>query len=261
MVIAIITVLAAILLPTLVKAKEAGKKANCISNQRQLQLCWLMYAGDYGDTFVPNDSIDTIGAGYDGEATNSWCGGQAEIDTNTIGITSGLLFPYNRSFGIYHCPADISQVVENGVLLPILRNRSYNMSQSVNGNGFMIDPDSGYPVDAIQPCFSKLSAITNPPPSRLFVFIDENELTLQDAQFGYPIPPLGYPYWWDMPSNRHDQGANLSFVDGHVEYWHWKVPMLGNNTFPQWVPQAQIPDYLRVGAAMRMLNYFNGQAN
>jgi prepilin-type processing-associated H-X9-DG protein len=36
----------------------------------------------------------------------------------------------------------------------------------------------------------------------------------------------GWPEWWDMPSNRHEQGADLSFADGHVEYWHWRAPMV-----------------------------------
>ena len=68
----------------------------------------------------------------------------------------------------------------------------------------------------------------------------------------------GYGYWWDMPSNRHNQGANLSFADGHVERWHWVVPMISSSfvdgqLFAQWVPPAQMPDYTRVGNAMRII--------
>ena len=63
--------------------------------------------------------------------------------------------------------------------------------------------------------------ITKPSPARLFVFLDENEGTLSDDQFGYPMPNDIGRYWWDMPSNRHNQGADFSFADGHVEHWHW----------------------------------------
>jgi len=106
--------------------------------------------------------------------------------------------------------------------------------------------------------FPQILGITNPQPSQLFVFIDENELTLSDDQFGYPSPNDGWiGYWWDMPSNRHNQGANLSFADGHVERWRWTWPMLytsgysGDQPNPQAVPPQQWNDYTRVGRAMR----------
>jgi prepilin-type processing-associated H-X9-DG protein len=153
----------------------------------------------------------------------------------------------------------MSTIVDaNGNPLPQARTRSYNMSQSVDGLGLSLDPGTGAPVDVYQPCFMKFSQITNPQPSRLFVFIDENEDTLADDQFGYPMPNYDYGEWWDMPSNRHDQGANLSFADGHVEHWNWLVPMVyssgysDNGPNPQPVPAAQMPDYIRVGNDMRM---------
>jgi prepilin-type processing-associated H-X9-DG protein/prepilin-type N-terminal cleavage/methylation domain-containing protein len=257
-VIAIIALLAALLLPSLAKAKEQGKKINCISNLRQLQVCWHLYSDDYAGTLAPNDDI-SLGVGNGGNMINmdqtSWCEGQARFDTNTLNIQAGLLFPYNRSTAIYHCPSDVSTVVDQaGNPLPILRTRSYNMSQSVNGLGQLPDPnDNNIPVDVIQPCFAKWTDIRSPTPSQTFVFLDENENSLWDAQFGYPMPNYDPGVWWDMPSNRHDQGANFSFADGHVEYWHWRVPMLF--TLPpggvgQQVPLNQSYDYNRVGNAM-----------
>ena len=65
-----------------------------------------------------------------------------------------------------------------------------------------------------------------------------------------PVTNYGDGSWWDMPSNRHSQGAQLSFADGHVEYWRWKAPMIG--VLFQTVSPAQMPDYRRVGSAMRI---------
>ncbi|HWA82084.1 MAG TPA: prepilin-type N-terminal cleavage/methylation domain-containing protein, partial [Fimbriimonadaceae bacterium] len=49
-VIAIIAILAAILFPVFAQAKEAAKKASCLSNSKQIGLAMMMYCGDNDDT-------------------------------------------------------------------------------------------------------------------------------------------------------------------------------------------------------------------
>jgi prepilin-type N-terminal cleavage/methylation domain-containing protein/prepilin-type processing-associated H-X9-DG protein len=260
-VVSVIAILAALLLPALASAKEEARSISCRSNLKQLQFCWEMYGDDNVGVLCPNDWIQTI------ETTAtftqySWCLGNARMDTTTSNIQAGLLYPYDRSPGIYHCPSDMSTIVDaNGNPLPQPRTRSYNMSQSVNGLGLMPDPNNmdDWPVDVLQPCFMKFSQITNPAPSQLFVFLDENEGTLVDDQFGYPMPNFGYGSWWDMPANRHNHGACFSFADGHAERWRWVAPMIycsgvtDNGPNPQPVPPTQMPDYTRVGRAMRII--------
>jgi len=51
-VIAVIAILMALLFPALRKAREAGRRAVCMSNLRQLQIAWQTYAENYGGSIV-----------------------------------------------------------------------------------------------------------------------------------------------------------------------------------------------------------------
>ena len=48
-VIAIIAILAGLLLPALARAKAKAKAINCIGNEKQIALGYLLYAGDNSD--------------------------------------------------------------------------------------------------------------------------------------------------------------------------------------------------------------------
>jgi len=222
-VIAIIAILAALLLPSLSKSKEQALGIACQNNLRQLQICWHSYAMDYQDYLPPNQSVYDIdtGAPIPGADLNlTWCPGNTRVDINSTNIQSGRLFPYNRNAGIYHCPADRSTVVlPDGTQTGLLRTRSYNMSQSINGVPFT----NGLAI----PAFAKLTQINYPTPPELFVFIDVHEAGILDSLFGIPWPGSFYAdQWWDLPANRHAQGCNFSFADGHTEHWRWRTPKI-----------------------------------
>lgn len=244
-VIAIIAILAALLLPALAKSKEKALAITCLSNLKQLETCWHSYAGDNGDVLAPNNSIMTLNNSVI-SAQVSWCPDHPRTDTDTLALQQGVLFPYNRSFGIYHCPADRSTVDHTTQL----RNRSYNMSQSVNGWPEYLT-SLNLPGVSDLPAWKKFSEIVRPVPAALFVFIDEHPDTLLDSQFGNPVGiPVFSRIWFDMPADRHNQAGNLSFADGHVERWRWRAP----KTFRylgQPPTAADMPDYLRVQAAMK----------
>jgi prepilin-type N-terminal cleavage/methylation domain-containing protein len=52
-VIAIIALLAGMLLPSLARAKETGKRIACVNNLKQLGLCMMLYADDHQGKFPP----------------------------------------------------------------------------------------------------------------------------------------------------------------------------------------------------------------
>jgi len=213
-VIAIIAILAALLLPALNRAKQRAFSVNCINNLKQLQICWHSYAHDNEDVMTPNNFVYyvQVGAGSGstlGEDGMTWCRSIAPLDGYPINDSTSLLFPYNKNAEIYHCPADRSTVKDQPAKP---RNRSYNMSNSVNCRA-----DNH---------FRKYSEVRVP--TQLFVFIDTHEDAIWDATFGVlPLRSYWQDYWLDVPADRHQQGANISFADGHIEHWKWRVPKKG----------------------------------
>jgi prepilin-type N-terminal cleavage/methylation domain-containing protein/prepilin-type processing-associated H-X9-DG protein len=208
-VVAIIAVLAALILPALAGAKARGVSTACLSQLKQLQTCWQMYVDDHGGAVPPNCSVLTNGAWR--STPDSWIGNSsAPHDATTAAIEAGLLFKYdyNRSTRLYRCPADKSRArALDGTSLAADRTRSYSMNGNLGGR-----------TNEVQATVSHASAI--PDPSRLFVFLDEHEDSIDDAHFlVWPAPD---DRWVNLPADRHSQGANLSFADGHVEHWRWR---------------------------------------
>jgi prepilin-type processing-associated H-X9-DG protein len=58
-----------------------------------------------------------------------------------------------------------------------------------------------------------------PGPSKTFIFIDEDEQSIDDGIFTM-FPDV----WAELPADRHNQGCDLSFADGHVEHYRWQAP-------------------------------------
>jgi prepilin-type N-terminal cleavage/methylation domain-containing protein/prepilin-type processing-associated H-X9-DG protein len=212
-VIAIIGIVASFLLPALNQAKQRAYTIVCLNNLKQLQLCWHMYSHDNEDIITPNNYVYTVQIGTTNppsaptsEDQMTWCRGLAPLDTNEINDVTSLLFVYNRNSAIYHCPADHS-TIDGQPDLP--RKRSFNMSNSANC--------------AADNHFRKTVEVMSP--TALFVFIDTSEDFIWDSTFGV-MPQNSYfgNYWLDIPADRHQRGANLTFADGHAERWRWKAP-------------------------------------
>jgi prepilin-type processing-associated H-X9-DG protein/prepilin-type N-terminal cleavage/methylation domain-containing protein len=214
---ALIAILCALLLPALAGAKAHSLNVACLSNLKQQQLGWQLYAGDNNDAAAPNNSFSSVSAPnstntpFPSESGPSWCPGIAPLDATPANVEQGLLFPYNSAAAIYHCPADNSSVSNYPGLL---RTRSYCMDISLN-------------CDDAAGAFRKLAQIIAPSPSSLFVQIDTHELDIWDAIFGIFSSDSVYAAdWLDLPADRHNQGANLAFADGHVEHWRWQAPKI-----------------------------------
>jgi len=225
-VIAIIAILAAMLLPALSAAKAKAKTTQCLNNMTQLQLCWHMYTDDNNDRLPLNGGTPTPGPGGNG-LPNSWIQGGAQSDPAKPWIPNGVLFPYNKSVDIYACPANTRQITFPAnpptTWVATLGPQARTVSINYPLGGFTTSDATGAKLLTGVPGLHKYTEISppNPPPSRMIVFADENEYSVDDGDFA--IDPLGSGQnrWWNLPGSRHTRGTTWSFADGHVEYWKW----------------------------------------
>ena len=219
-VIAIIAILASLLLPSLGKAKAKGQQIRCLSNYRQLQLAWLMYADDHEDLMPPNAQLSGGGGRAGWVSTpNTWLSGNAWTDVNATNLEAGVLYPYNPAPGIYKCPSDKSTVRDQGKLP---RTRSVSMSMYMN---FEPDPSKANYHRA----WHHVSQINDRSPSEAMVFIDEHEKSIQQSASGinhkdWPLFGTTLWTWISFPATRHNNGGGFSFADGHAETWRWLEP-------------------------------------
>lgn len=207
-VIAIIAILASMLLPALSKAKAKAGATKCMNNLKQLQLCWIMYAHDHDDTLVPNYLA----------SPEAWISGNvASLPgvTNENDIRIGKLFKYNDSLEIYRCPNDDGARV-GGRKYPRVRN--FSMS------GRMAGPPAADFVNPGLPYFTKLSSINRPAPSSAFVFVDEEGDSIDDGFFAVRATIPNNGFWQNTPASRHGNAGQVSFADGHAEFWRWVEP-------------------------------------
>jgi prepilin-type N-terminal cleavage/methylation domain-containing protein/prepilin-type processing-associated H-X9-DG protein len=240
-VIAIIAILAAMLLPALSKAKIKAQQIQCLSNLKQLNLCGIMYAGDNNGQYAENIPIA-------GLSTHSWIQGDMSDNpaygritpgvrdsTNQLCITTGTFWPYNNSLGIYHCPADLSQV--GGV--PKVRSVSMNAwigSPRAQNAAYFGTPGSDKYL-----AYLKESAVRSP--SATWYLIDEHELSINDGFF--LVDMTSHRPFTDLPATRHNRGYGLSFCDGHSEIFklldgRTRYPVPANINSPS------NPDYVKL---------------
>ena len=201
-VIAIIAILAAMLLPSLTKARAKSRDIACLSQLRQIGIALMLYADDHAGALVPG-AIPIQGA----------------TDIRWYNILDAYMGGTDRDFESPNRPA--WQLCPSKVITPMSAwavgygwnhfggspygdgggfGYTYNDATTGNGRGWG----------------SKLDQVNKP--SRTIVFGDSRDSWAPDPgnvwQNGFLYPLTGQELW---RANRHMGRGNYWMVDGHVE--------------------------------------------
>jgi len=179
-VIAIIAILAAILFPVFARARENARKSNCASNLKQMGLAVMQYVQDYDEVYPIGGMLDTKGIQI------HW---------------RHLIYPYIKNEGVFKCPS-MGQyeyaAAQPGLGAPALAG-SYGCNNMVLSWGTAVDMASmARPAD----CVAVAERRTG---SDWPVYASNT------------VPDPAY-VGDGIVSDRHMEGGNYIFCDGHAKW-------------------------------------------
>jgi prepilin-type N-terminal cleavage/methylation domain-containing protein/prepilin-type processing-associated H-X9-DG protein len=224
-VIAIIAILASLLLPALGRAKLKATQAACISNQKQLALAMVMYAGDNDDYVVPISDYKT--GAFLNYAGGYWGGASPSVPNSDEGTMRAAamdlmrnqnpLFQYAPNVGVNQCPGD-TRYKQSSKATGWCYG-SYSKTQNVGGEPFY--------AGGLAYTYQKFSAMRWS--AQTFMFIeDANSTGTSGSNAGYnrgtwTVRPTPTSFAWDDPVPMyHGNVSTFGFADGHAESRKWQ---------------------------------------
>jgi prepilin-type N-terminal cleavage/methylation domain-containing protein/prepilin-type processing-associated H-X9-DG protein len=222
-VIAVISIVAAILFPIFAQPREKAKQVSCLSNHKQLVLSVLMYAQDYDENFpmaanmsAPNKTLWTETtlpyvrnkevfrcrkANHNTFLSRSslatfYADSWDNRNRASIGMSSQFLFDKTGKYGFRNI-VSIEKLENPGmtVILADTPNALPRRQQSTYEGGYMFDPCSVQSVNGLPP----IAATDSPHP---------------DIANVAPYAIIG----------RHSGMSPISFADGHVKPLRVSIP-------------------------------------
>jgi len=218
-VIAVIAILAGLLLPALARSKSAAKRTSCQNNLRQLGAALTMYSDEHG-RFPPMVQHIVVMNGIKPEGSG-------------VSIWNALLLPYvGESRELFYCPA----------FPPHFRwttNRSanwYAYPTNIQGNRpfcyainqFGVAGVGSLGLQSSQPGIGRRPSEIRSP-ANMIAIGDDTASTNKVGDWGRFIVwrAFGDADNRSGVGNVHSGGANMVFVDGHIEWarkHEWLAP-------------------------------------
>lgn len=243
-VIVIISILMALLLTALTKAKGMADRIVCSNNQRQFSTGYSAYAADnngFGMSSINDQPLTAKGeegnyawASFMGYPINlgksKW---RLNYATNVNLLKKRLMWPYVVNLEMYKCPSDQFKFEYQGV------QYSEMLSYAMNYYIYRSDFDEGkiekkYDLEF----FSSISEFNYHPtgPSNLFTFIEFEAGFI--GQHAFKVRKREDDFFTFFPGFRHQGGSVITFADGHVEHRKWvdedTIPRLSKRWDKAW---------------------------
>lgn len=187
-VIAVIGLLLSMLSPGLIGMKDMAKRTLCANDMAKLGTAYVDYSKD--NKFKLMSSNTRWDGGNSTEINRCWVGsGNSEAS-----LEYGQMYPYLMTMKPYRCTTPINEEYL----------RSYSINGQLNGERKVTDRMSGIPD-----------------PGQTLLMIEEDDWRGYNVNSWY-LNSINQ--WVDYVSGNHDEGDNIVFADGRVEYWQWQDP-------------------------------------
>ena len=229
-VIAIIAILAAILFPVFARARENARRSSCQSNLKQIGLGLIQYVQDYDELYpITFQNINGSANAYqDATGERGW---------------AYNLQPYLKSVQVFQCPSDSAPMVNYAGVTDTTghMNNGYTDYAYNRNLGNVVGGPGGTPATINM---SQLTYVSN---TVAIVEIPGNAGATSGVSVcggdngGCSSPSAGVARGRYDSTNtgalqRHLDGSNVAFADGHVKFYKGSDSQRYSNVFNEKVP-------------------------
>jgi prepilin-type N-terminal cleavage/methylation domain-containing protein/prepilin-type processing-associated H-X9-DG protein len=223
-VIAIIAILAALLLPALAKAKRAARRAQCVTNLKQVGLAFKVWEGDHGDKYPM--AVSTSGWGAL-ESVSSAADCSTPLPPLGYGLTNVFCVMSNEmnTPKILYCPTDLSKTaLPSDGLTTAETCKGPIATVATNWGGFRLQNLSYFVVGDAKDRFPKmiLTGDRNIGWGAADSSTPATDMNMMNGPYAGDIglgvkQPGKYPAWEWTDADLHQDAGNLGMADGSVQ--------------------------------------------
>ena len=234
-VIAIIAILAAMLLPSLSKARHKARLISCTSNMKQLQLALNMYGQDWED-FILAYQADKKGMGWTETNPVTWAYYVSHYTgTSVLEYKRWGVLTKEQKTGIWHCPAHAKlpyYVWATQYGMPYYQIGGTPCDQNFRPFWYLQEVQSPSSMAHL----SETQYNTNGPN-------DYYNASYNGSDGFYNTSTQSEGYFYRLDTFRHNEKVNVSMLDGHVETFtreYLKGYTKALQTYPFWEKNPKI---------------------